>query len=113
MSKKNQVFLIIIFNLMAGKCFLILWSAPLEFLFQEQSYSSLHLGQSLAWNHVSIDIVDPYGAIADFCGVIADSCGVVAIPEAIGGCAVADTTMPIIVQLAKHHKTLLNIMKHM
>ena len=34
------------------------------------------------------------------------------IPEAIGGRAVADAAMPIIAQLAKHHKTLLNIVKH-
>ena len=45
---------------------------PLEFFFQEQSYSSLHSGQSLAWDHVRGDIDDPCGAIADFCGVIAD-----------------------------------------
>ena len=64
--------------------------APLEFFFQEQSYSSLHSGWNLARNHVRGDIDDPCGAIADFCGVIADQCGVVAIPEAIGGRAVAD-----------------------
>ena len=68
------------------------WHAPLEFFFQEQSYSSLHSGQSLAWDHVRGDIDNPCGAIANFCGVIADfceviadPCGVVAIPEAIGG----------------------------
>ena len=58
---------------------------PLEFFFQEQSYSSLHSGRSLAWDHVHGDIDDPCGAIADFCGVIADLCGVVAIHEVIGG----------------------------
>ena len=58
--------------------------APLEFFFQEQSYSSLHSGQSLAWDHIHGDIDDPCGAIADFCGVIADFCGVIAISEAIG-----------------------------
>ena len=93
----------------------------LEFFFQEQSYSSLHSGWSLAWDHVRGDIDDPCGAIADFCGVIADlrvviadlciviadPCGVVAIPEAIGVCA-----LPIVARLAKHHKTLLNIVKH-
>ena len=64
----------------------------MEFFFQEQSYSSLHSGRSLAWDHIRGDIDDPCGAIADFCGVIADPCGVVAIPEAIGGrrCADAD-----------------------
>ena len=55
---------------------------PLEFFFQEQSYSSLHSGQSLACNHVRDD---PCGAIADFCGVIADPCGIVTIHEVIGG----------------------------
>ena len=67
--------------------------APLEFFFQEQSYSSLHSGRSSAWDHVRGNIDDPCGAIADFCVVIADPCGVVAIPEAseaIGGCAFAD-----------------------
>ena len=44
---------------------------PLEFFFQEQSYSSLHSGLSLAWDHIRGDIDDPCGAIADFCGVIA------------------------------------------
>ena len=65
---------------------------PLEFVFQEQSYSSLQSGQSLAWDHVRGDIDDSCVVIADFCrviadpcGVIADHCGVVAIPEAIGG----------------------------
>ena len=93
--------------------------APLEFFFQEQSYSSLHSGWSLTWDHVRGDIDDPCGAIADFCGVIvdfcgviADPCGVVAISEAIGGRAVADAATPIVVRLAKHHKTLLNIVKH-
>ena len=82
--------------------------APLEFFFQEQSYSSLHSGRSSTLDHVRGDINDPCGAIAefcgviaDFCGVIADPCGVVAIPEAIGGPAGADRS-----RLAKHHKTL-------
>ena len=68
------------------------WLAPLEFFFQEQSYSSLHLGRSLAWDHVRGDIDDPCDAIADFCGVIADFSGVIAISEAIGGrrCGDAD-----------------------
>ena len=63
---------------------------PLEFVFQEQSYSSLHSGRSLAWDHVRGDIGDPCGAIANFCIVIADPCGVVAILEVIGGRAVGD-----------------------
>ena len=64
----------------------------LEFVFQEQSYSNLHSGRSLAWDHVRGDINDPCGGIDDFCGVIADPCGVVAISEAIGGrrCGDAD-----------------------
>ena len=60
----------------------------LEFLFQEQSYSSLHSGRSLACDHFRGDIDYPCGVIADFCGVIAYPCGVGAIPEAI--CAIAD-----------------------
>ena len=57
----------------------------MEFVFQEQSYSSLHSGRSLAWNHVRGNIDDPCGAMSNFCEVIADPCFVVAIPEAIGG----------------------------
>ena len=95
--------------------------APLEFFFQEQSYSSLHSGRSSAWDHVRGDIDNPCGcgAITDFCGVIADfcgvngdPCGVVVIPEVIGGRAVADAATPIVARLAKYHKTLLNIVKH-
>ena len=36
---------------------------PLEFFFQEQSYSSLHSGQSLAWDHVRGGIDDPCGIV--------------------------------------------------
>ena len=39
-------------------------SAPLEFFFQEQSYSSLHSGQSLSWDHVRRDIDDRPAAAA-------------------------------------------------
>ena len=89
------------------------FQTPLEFFFhQEQSYSSLHSGRSLAWDHVRGDIDDPCGAIADFCGVISDPCGIVAIPDVIGGRAVADAAMPIVARLAEHHKTLLNIVKY-
>ena len=63
---------------------------PLELVFQEQSYSGLHSGQSLAWGHFRGDIDDPCSVIADFCVVIADPCGIVVIPEAISGRAVAD-----------------------
>ena len=72
-------------------------STCLEIVFQEQSYSSLYSGRSLAWDHFRGDIEDPCGVIADFCvvianfcGVIADPCGVAAIPEAIVGRAVGD-----------------------
>ena len=88
--------------------------SPLEFFFQEQSYSSLRSGRSLAWDHVRGDIDDPCGAIADFCGVVADFCGVVADPcgtAAIGGRAGADAATPFVARLTKH-KTLLNIVKH-
>ena len=44
--------------------------SPREFVFQEQSYSSLHSGWSLAWDHVRGDIDDPCGVIDDFCGLI-------------------------------------------
>ena len=77
---------------------------PLEFFFQEQSYSSLHSGRSLAWDHVRGDIDNPCGAIVDFCGVVA-------IPEAIGGRTVADAAMPIVARHAKHHKTSWNTSK--
>ena len=53
---------------------------PSEIVFQEQSYSSLHSGRSLAWDHFRIDIDVPCGVIADFCGVIADFCGFIAYP---------------------------------
>ena len=80
--------------------------SSLDFFFREQSYSSLHSGQSLAWGQVRGDIDDPCGAIANFCGVIADFCGVIAIPEAIDGRAGTDAATPIVARLAKHHKTL-------
>ena len=87
-------------------------NTPLEFFFQEQSYSSLHSLRSLAWDHVRGDTDDSCGAIADLCLVIADPCGVVVIPEAIGGCAVADAATTIVARLTEHHKRLLNIVKH-
>ena len=49
--------------------------APSEIVFQEWSYSSLHSGWSLVWDHFGGDIDDPCGVIDDFCGVIADPCG--------------------------------------
>ena len=51
---------------------------PLD-VFQEQSYSSLYSGWSLAWDHVRGDIDDSCGAIADFCRVVADPGGAFAI----------------------------------
>ena len=78
---------------------------PLEFFFQEQSYSSLHSGRSLAWDHIRGDIDNPCGAIADFCGVIADPCGVVAIPE-----ATAAARAPM--RRRRSLRDLLNIIKH-
>ena len=81
--------------------------ARFEIVFQEQSYSRLHSGRSLAWDHIRGDINDPCGIIADFCGVIADPCGVVVISEAVAGAA-----MPIVARLTKHRKTLLNVVKH-
>ena len=41
-----------------------------------------------------------------------DPWGVVAIPEAIGDRTGADAATSIVARLAKHHKTLLNIVKH-
>ena len=59
--------------------------ASLEFLFQEQSYSSLHSGQSLVWDHVRGNKDNQCGTINDFCDDFSDPCGIVAIPEALGG----------------------------
>ena len=67
-----------------------LFMPPLEFVFQEQSYSSPYCGWSSPLDHFCGDIANTSGVIADFCRVIADSCGIVAIPDAIGGHAVAD-----------------------
>ena len=64
---------------------------PLEFVFQEQSYSNLHSGWSLAWGHFRLNITNPCGIITNFCGVIADPC---------------------VARITKHHKTLLNVVKH-
>ena len=90
--------------------------SPLEFVFQEQSYCSLHSGRSLAWDNVRGDIDDPCGAIANFCIVSADPYGPVALSLFLRRSAVARLAMPIVARLAKHHETLLNIvkiMKHM
>ena len=47
-------------------------SSPLKFVFQEQSYSSLHSGQSLAWDHVCCDIDNPCGTIAELLPIFAE-----------------------------------------
>ena len=86
--------------------------AHLEFVFQEQSYPSLHSGQSLAWDHFRGDINDPCGGIANFCGVIADPCGVIDDPCGVVAIPERCELSPIVLRLAKHYKTLLNIMKH-
>ena len=65
-----------LYVLISESKFSVKLESPLEFVFQEQSYSSLHSGWSSAWDHVR-------GTIADFCGVIGNPCGVVAIPVAI------------------------------
>ena len=54
--------------------------SPSEIVFQEQSYSSLDSGWSLAWDHFRGDIDDPCCMIADPCCVITDFCGVIADP---------------------------------
>ena len=59
---------------------------PREFVFQEQSYSSLYSGRSLEWDHIYGDIDNLRGAIADFCGVIVNLCRVVAIPASMRRC---------------------------
>ena len=51
---------------------------PLEIVFQEQSYFSLHSGQSLAWDHF-------HGIIANPSIVIANPRALSLIPAAIGG----------------------------
>ena len=91
----------------AGKLTAFCMRTPLEFFFQEQSYSSLHSGRSLAWDHVRGDNNDPSGAIADFCGVIAISAE---LSRSLRRLPTARA--PIVAQLTKHHKTLLNIVKH-
>ena len=69
----------------------------LEFVFQEQSYSTLYSEWSSAWDHFRGNIDVPLGIITDFCGVlgnpygiIAYPCGIVTIPEAIGSRVVGD-----------------------
>ena len=86
-------------------------TTPLEFVFQEQSYSSLHSGRSLAWDHFRGDIDDPCGIVTDFCGVIADFCGVIADPCVV----ITDLcgVVTIVEQLTKYRKMLLNIVKIM
>ena len=63
---------------------------PLQIVFREQSYSSLHSGWSLARDHFRSYISDPCGVIFNFWGVVAYPCAVIAIHEVISGSAVAD-----------------------
>ena len=49
-----------------------------KIVFHKQSYSSLHSGQSLAWDHFHCIIGNPCSITANLCGVIADPCGVIA-----------------------------------
>ena len=49
--------------------------APLEIVFQEESYSSLHSGWSLAWDQFHGIIADPCSIITDLCGIVGDPCG--------------------------------------
>ena len=86
--------------------------APLEIVFQEQSYSSLHSRQSLAWDHFRGDInnpcgntADPCGVIADPCGVIADPCGVIVIPVALSRSLRRCRSLRDSLNIVKHHKT--------
>ena len=51
-------------------------TTPLEIVFQELSYSSLHSGWSLAWDHFCGNIANP-------CDIIANFYSVMAIPEVI------------------------------
>ena len=57
------------------KIFNGLW-APLEIVFQKQSYSSLHSGQSLAWDNFRCVIANPCSdcAIGYSAGTDAERC---------------------------------------
>ena len=84
--------------------YIYIYISPLEFVFQEQSYSSLYSGRSLAWDHGCGDIDVPVAPSPI-------SAELLPIPEVIGGHAVADMATLIVARLAKY-KTLLNILKH-
>ena len=79
---------------------------PLEFVFQEQSYSSLDSGQSLAW--ITFVVISTIPAAPS---PISAELSLIPEAEAISSRAVADAVTPIIARLPKHHKTLLNIVK--
>ena len=51
--------------------------APLEIIFQEQSYCSLYSRQSLAWDHFCGFIHYPCGVIGDPYGIIDNPCGII------------------------------------
>ena len=88
---------------------------PSEIVFQEQSYSSLHSGWSLACDYFHGDIDDPCGVIRflrSYRRSLRRCWLLVVIPEAIGGRAVADAAILIVSRRTKHRKTWLNILKH-
>ena len=84
---------------------------PLEIVFQEQSYSSLHSGWSFAWDHFPGVIANPCGIIGDPCSTISDYCGVIADPcddwpSHDRRCGDWRSPLPIIPRLTKHCETL-------
>ena len=68
----------------AGNSAPISLETPSEIVFHYQSYSSLHSGRSLAWDHFCGNNDDPCGVIVDFCVLSAISVELSPIPEAIG-----------------------------
>ena len=79
--------------------------AHLEIVFQEQSYSSLDSGQSLAWDHFGSVIADPCGIIADICGVIADPCSDWLLQMLQLESAGSDVEWCNSLNIVKHHET--------
>ena len=66
-------------------------ATPFQFVLEEQSYSSLHSGWSLACDYFRSDIANP--------------CSIIRIPEAIGSRTVVDAAMEIVARLTKQRKT--------
>ena len=80
---------------------------PLEFVFQEQSNSSLHSGWSLAWDTFAAILTIPVAPSP----ISAELSPIpVALSRSLRRSATAGS--PITERLAKHHKTLLNKIKH-